>query len=68
MLYTKQLNLNLDDLPFEGSYTLINEEFKDEFGNTVTHIAKQYEFINYYFMLILILFSFPLFLFSRVHC
>ena len=40
MLYTKQLNLNLDDLPFEGSYTLINEEFKDEFGNTVTHIAK----------------------------
>jgi hypothetical protein len=40
MLYTKQLNLNLDDLPFEGSYTVINEEFKDEFGNTVTHIAK----------------------------
>ena len=40
MLYTKQLNLNLDDLPFEGSYTVTNEEFKDEFGNTVVHIAK----------------------------
>ena len=40
MLYTKQLNLNLDDLPFEGSYTVTNDEFKDEFGNTVTHIAK----------------------------
>lgn len=40
MLYTKQLNLNLDDLPFEGSYVVTNEEFKDEFGNTVKHIAK----------------------------
>jgi DUF438 domain-containing protein len=40
MLYTKQLNLNLDDLPFEGSYVVTNEEFKDEFGNTVKHIAR----------------------------
>ena len=40
MTYTKQLNLNLDDLPFEGSYTVINPEFKDEFGNTVLHVAK----------------------------
>ena len=40
MLYTKQLNLNLDDLPFEGSYTVINPEFKDEFSNTVLHVAK----------------------------
>jgi hypothetical protein len=40
MLYTKQLNLNLDDLPFEGSYTVINPEYKDEFGNTVLHVAK----------------------------
>ena len=40
MIYTKQLDLNLGDLPFEGSYTVINPEFKDEFGNTVLHIAK----------------------------
>ena len=40
MIYTKQLDLNLGDLPFEGSYTVIDSEFKDEFGNTVLHVAK----------------------------
>ena len=40
MTYTKQLDLNLDDLPFDGSYTVINDEYRDEFGNTVTHIAQ----------------------------
>ena len=39
-MYTKQLLLDLNDLPFEGGYIIINNSFKDEFGNNVKHIAQ----------------------------
>jgi hypothetical protein len=40
MMYTKQMLLDLDDLPFYGGYDTIAKSKKDVFGNVIKNVAK----------------------------